>query len=252
MSNLTNPERLQKQHFDNIIFRYEAHYGDVWSQKYRLQFVYGYLFEGVNLAGSKVLEAMCGSGQCTDYLLSQGALVTGLDISEEAIRSLKDGRPSVNVTCASILNSAFKSNSFDCVMLFTGLHHLHPNIEKAIDEVWRVLKPGGYFCFVEPHSGSLPDLIRKLWYKCDPLFEKNEGSINLSKLTSECSSLFKFVRVKYFGNLAYLFVFQSMVLRIPLRFKSLYAPFFFSLEGIVNRFQGKIFSCAVICQWQKK
>src|SRR5829696_6075745 len=81
----TLAERMQKEHFDRVAELYEAHYSDPCSLQYRRRFIYQPMFEGLNLAGKKVLDAMCGSGQTSEYLLSRGALMTGLDISPEII-----------------------------------------------------------------------------------------------------------------------------------------------------------------------
>ncbi|MFQ6083608.1 MAG: class I SAM-dependent methyltransferase [Candidatus Aminicenantia bacterium] len=42
----------------------------------------------------------------------------------------------------------FSENSFDAVFAFGILHHIE-NWQKAISEIYRVLKPGGYFSFEE-------------------------------------------------------------------------------------------------------
>src|SRR6185437_3331729 len=72
-------ERQQQQHYDTIAADYEAHYNDQWSVEYRRRFIYEPMFAGLNLDGMQVLDAMCGSGQTTSYLLARGASVTGLD-----------------------------------------------------------------------------------------------------------------------------------------------------------------------------
>ena len=245
-------EQLQKEHIDRIFAEYEAHYDDPWSKRYREEFVYGYMFSGLNLHGSNVLEAMCGSGQTTEYLLSQGGIVTGLDISKEAISSFKKRWPQCNSLCASILDSQLPSNIFDFVIVSGALHHLHPHLNKAMNEIYRVLKPGGYFCFSEPHAGSLPDFFRKFWYRYDSFFAENEAAIDLEGLKSEYSSRFEFISAKYLGNIANLLVFNSLIFRIPLRFKSIYSPLLLRLERIVSNIQGKLLSCFVVCQWRKK
>lgn len=248
-----NSEELQKEHFNKIFSQYETHYDDACSQKYRLKFMYNPLFEEIAFSGSKVLEAMCGSGQATQYLLSKGAIVTGLDISEAAITSFKERWPNCNAECTSVFNSKLKSNFFDCVVAIAALHHLHPNVNKAIDEIHRVLKVGGYFCFIEPHSNSLPDLVRKFWYKHDrKFFAENEASIDIDRLKDNYSSRFKFVKEKYAGNIAYFLVLSSLILRIPLRFKPIYTTFLLQLESFIEKFQRKLFSCFAVCVWQKK
>src|SRR5882672_9509044 len=85
-NDLCASEQLQQEHYDKIADQYEAHYSDACSLEYRRKFIYEPMFAGLDLSGMKVLDAMCGSGQTTEYLLSRGALVTGLDLSSEVIR----------------------------------------------------------------------------------------------------------------------------------------------------------------------
>ncbi|MCI0659841.1 MAG: class I SAM-dependent methyltransferase [Acidobacteria bacterium] len=247
-----NPEQIQKLHYDQIAQEYESHYDDPCSQRYRDQFFHQPIFDGMNLSGMKVIEAMCGSGQTTRYLLSQGALVTGLDISDEGINSFSKRWPECRAVRASILDSELESDSFDAVVIVMGLHHLHPSVSAAINEIHRILRPGGYLCFAEPHRGSFPDLFRQQWYKHDPLFASNEEAIDLQAMKREFASHFSFNRERYFGNIAYLLVLNSMVFRIPLKLKPLYTPALIHLESLVNPLQGRLFSCFVGCQWQKR
>jgi SAM-dependent methyltransferase len=245
-------EQLQKSHYDKIALQYEAHYGDPLNQKYRAKFIYDPMFEGMDLSGMRVLEAMCGSGQTTEYLLAKNATVTGLDISSESIKAFQQRWPACEAICASMLDSGLESESFDCVVVVGGLHHLHPHLSEAIVEIHRILKRGGRFCFAEPHSGSLPDSVRRRWYKHDKFFAANEASIDVEDLKKEFASQFEFKMEAYLGNLAYLLVFNSLIFRIPLRFKPLYTPALMKMEALVNKLQGKFLSCFVASQWQKK
>jgi SAM-dependent methyltransferase len=146
--------------FNRIAIEYETHFGDPCSQRYRDKFFHQPMFEGMNLSGLKVIEAMCGSGHTTQYLISQGAQVIGLDISDENIKSFNKRWPQSQAICASILDSGLNSDSYDAVVIVGGFHHLHPKVNAAIDEIHRILRPDGFLCFVEPHKGSFPDLIR--------------------------------------------------------------------------------------------
>ena len=245
-------EQLQKQHYDRIAVDYEAHYSDAPSTEYRRRFIYDPMFAGMNLAGMRVLDAMCGSGQTTNYLLAHQATVTGLDISSEVVNSFKVRWPNCQVQQRSLLGSGFADNSFDCVTVVGGLHHIHPNLSAAVQEIHRVLKPGGYFCFMEPHSGSLPDVVRQFWYKHDHMFSDNEAAIDLDGLQEEFSSHFTPNRVRYMGNIAFLLVLNSLIFRIPVRVKPLYSRGLMALESAIARLQGKLTSCFVIAQWQKR
>ncbi|HEY2974937.1 MAG TPA: class I SAM-dependent methyltransferase [Pyrinomonadaceae bacterium] len=245
-------EQLQRRHYDQISAEYEKHYSDAWSSQYRRKFVYGPMFEGLTLSGMKVLDAMCGSGQTTEYLLSRNAQVTGLDISDEVIDAFSTRWSDCKSVRRSLLDSGLPDESFDCVVVVGGLHHVQPNVSQAVKEIDRILKHGGYFCFMEPHSGSFPDIIRRFWYKHDRFFSDNEASVDIHSLETEFAFRFVFKRVKYLGNLAFLLVLNSLILRIPLRAKPFYSPFLMRLESSINKLQGKVTSCFVVGQWQKK
>jgi SAM-dependent methyltransferase len=63
---------------------------------------------------------------------------------------------------------SFEADSFDSIVGSSVLHHLE--IEKAVSEMYRVLKPGGSFYFTEPNmmnpqialQKNIPTLKRKL------------------------------------------------------------------------------------------
>src|SRR4029078_10303252 len=82
-------ERQQQEHYDRIAADYEAHYSDEWSVEYRRRVITEPMFEGLKLDAMQVLDAMCGSGQTTSYLLTRGANVTGLDISNEVVEKFQ-------------------------------------------------------------------------------------------------------------------------------------------------------------------
>jgi SAM-dependent methyltransferase len=246
-----NSEQKQAAHYDRIHAQYERHYDDRWSRAYRSRFMYAPMFAGIDLAGKQVLEAMCGSGQTTRYLLDRGARVTGLDVSTSAIHSFQKRWPSCRAICGSILDTQLADASYDCIAVVGGLHHLHPHVDEAVNEILRVLKTGGHFCFIEPHAGSLSDVVRRRWYTLDDMFADNEAAIDLADLRGKFRPFFRFHTEKHFGNLAYLFVLNSMVFRVPVKLKCFYAPFLMSVECLLQRLQGRLLSCCVICQWQK-
>jgi ubiquinone/menaquinone biosynthesis C-methylase UbiE len=246
-------EQNQAELFDRIASEYEQHYSDKYSQRYRALFYNTPLIEGLNLSGKRVLEGMCGSGQTTQFLLSKGAEVVGLDISEQMINSFKRSFPNNQAVQASMLDTKLEEASFDYVIIVGSLHHLQPHVQAAIDEVFRLLKPGGYFCFIEPHSGSLPDLVRKLWYKLDKhFFEENESSIDFNQLAVINAQRFEVCKTKYLGNIAYILVLNTLILRMPKKLKRLYTPTLLRLEAFISKFQNKTFSCFIVGQWRKK
>ncbi len=249
---LVESEELQQAHYDEIAPDYESHYGDPCSLEYRRRFIYEPMFDGINLSGIQVLDAMCGCGQTTEYLLSRGASVTGLDISQGVIESFKARWTTTQALQRSLLDSGLPSNSFDCVVVVGGLHHMHPNVTAAVSEIHRLLKTGGHFCFMEPHLGSFPDVVRRIWYKHDRFFLDNEAAIDIELLKEEFVSRFEFRNLRYLGNLAFLLVLNSLIFRIPVNAKPHYSGALMKVEPLINKVQGKLTSCFVIAQWQKK
>ena len=249
---LDSSERQQQEHYDNIAADYEAHYSDEWSVEYRRRFIYEPMFEGLNLSGMKVLDAMCGSGQTTNYLLGRGAIVTGLDISNEVVDTFRARWKDAKIVKRSLLNSGLPDNTFDCVVVVGGLHHIHPNVKHAVREIHRVLKPGGYFCFMEPHSGSFADLVRRVWYRFDRFFSDNEASIDVKALHRDFGNQLELRKAKYLGNFAFLLVLNSLIFRIPPGAKKFFAPALMKLEPLVNKLQTKLTSCFVVTQWKKR
>ncbi len=245
-------EQAQKELYDSLAGDYSQHYGDEWSQKYRRRFINEPMLGPVDLQGKRVLDAICGSGESTGYLLEKGAEVTGLDISEKEMLQFEQSWPQCRTHYASILNTGLPDNSFDCVVVVSGLHHVHPHVPDAIREIHRLLVPGGYFCFTEPHTGSLPDVARRLWYRHDDFFADNEAAIDLDGLKLEFGHEFEVCAQKYTGNVGHLFVLQSLVLGLPLRWKRYYAPVMLALEGVIEKLQGKRLGCFAVCRWQKK
>lgn len=101
-----------------------------------------------------VLEYGCGRGGAAFELASRGAQVTGIDISEVGIReALQEGRDlgleeRLHFRNMNAEALDFDDGSFDLVCGSGILHHL--DLDVAIREVIRVLRPGGQAVFFEP------------------------------------------------------------------------------------------------------
>lgn len=246
-------EAQQRSHYHRIAAPYETNYGDPDGVRYREKFLYEPMFAGLDLQGLNVLEALCGSGHASEYLLTKKkATVTGLDLSEDAIRLFAERWPQCRTICASITSSGLSDESFDAVVVVMGLHHLPPHLVEALHEIHRILRQNGILCFAEPHKGSLFSRLREIWYRHDHYFADNEESIDFGKLKKEVNGLFEFKSEKYVGGIAYLLVLNSMIFRAPLWLKRLYSPAVMWLETVLGRFHTHRLSLAVVSQWQKK
>jgi SAM-dependent methyltransferase len=124
-----------------------------------------YAFHAIgDVAGKTVLDYGCGNGENSLPLVSRGARVIGLDVSEDlldlarrrlALHGLDRG---ATFLVGSAHDLPVPDNSVDAVMGIAILHHL--DLEGAAREVHRVLKPGAVAVFQEPVRNST--LLRAL------------------------------------------------------------------------------------------
>ena len=95
----------------------------------------------------RALDGGCGTGVCSLSLSEIADSVVGLDISQgslETARDLAQSKKCDNLTfCrASLLELPFDEGSFDLVLSWGVIHHTVSPIQ-ALDELVRVLQPGG-------------------------------------------------------------------------------------------------------------
>ena len=252
MAELSREEQEQREHFNQWQNVYEEHYDDKYSAQLRERFYLEPALRGVDLKGRRALEAMCGSGQSTGFLLERGAEVTGLDISPAMMGAFARRWPGSQAVTASVLETGLQEGSFDFVLVVGGLHHVHPYVKDAVREIRRLLKPGGVFAFVEPHTGSLPDLARRVWYRLDRSFLPNERAVDVERLVRDFAGDFELLHVEHHGGPGYLLVLNSLIFRIPHRFKRFYAPPLIWLDSVLDRVLGKRLSCFVVAQLRRK
>jgi ubiquinone/menaquinone biosynthesis C-methylase UbiE len=110
-------------------------------------------------AGKDILEAGCGTGLILQELAKVAKTTTGLDLSLGMARQAKTkGLP---VVLGSITDLPFAAESFDVVLSFKVLAHLQ-NIERALQEIARVTRPGGHVVLEFYNSQSLRYWAKRL------------------------------------------------------------------------------------------
>lgn len=248
--NLSSEEQKQRAYYDSIAATYDRHYANPNALRYR-HAVYDRLLANVDLKGKRVLDAMCGGGEGSAYLIARGADVVGLDISPECCKLYEQRHPGTPVVCRSVLNTGFADEEFDFI-LTDSLHHLPPYLGKCLDELHRVLKPGGLLCCWEPNASSILNLARRVWYKADTAyFEDNEQAVDLDRLVAGQGGRFLLERSLYGGHLAYMLVNCSMAFRIPEKAVGVYAPTLIALERLSRYRMPKALSLWVLALLRK-
>jgi SAM-dependent methyltransferase len=110
-----------------------------------------------NARGLRVLEIGCGLGTDGAQFAKAGADYTGVDLTEAAIELARKrfelfGLPG-EFRIADAENLEFPDQSFDVVYSHGVLHHT-PDINAAVQEIHRVLKPSGRAIVMLYHRGS--------------------------------------------------------------------------------------------------
>jgi ubiquinone/menaquinone biosynthesis C-methylase UbiE len=160
-------------------------FGDLWHKLDEEQFeqsvdLFARRFEanGFDLSwfeGKTCLDVGCGGGRYTIAMSRLGAArAVGCDLSEEGLadaRARAADMTNVSFEQASALDLPFHDGSFDFVCCSGVLHHT-TDADKGLDELTRVLRPGGKLYLLlygtggrrGPASGALRPIAQELGY----------------------------------------------------------------------------------------
>lgn len=125
--------------------------------------IYNSLFD---LSDKYILELGCGSATITRAIAeaNPGCRIDALEIDEIQHNKnlLIDDLPNVSFRLAVAQDIPAEDGRYDIVFMFKSLHHVPPELmETALQEIQRVLKPGGKAYISEPvYDGDFNDLIK--------------------------------------------------------------------------------------------
>lgn len=93
--------------------------------------------------GERVLDAGCGDSIFPVYLAHQRLRVTGVDVKLDGRLGRMHG-VRVDYVRGDLTGLPFRDAAFDAVFCISVIEHLpEPQIRRALDELWRVLRPRG-------------------------------------------------------------------------------------------------------------
>jgi SAM-dependent methyltransferase len=106
--------------------------------------------------GVRFLDVACGQGRLLKEAVRSGIESYGIDISRSAIETARQLVPDATLMVSDGERIPYEDHSFDRVSCIGSIEHYH-SPEKGIQEIARVLKPGGRACI------HLPNLFGLFW-----------------------------------------------------------------------------------------
>ncbi len=172
-----------------------------WSDPTRFR-----LYQALRLASClpaepHILEIGCGAGQFIRALKSAltSSVCYGCDVSDEALKQAESYSSNILYQKNNDQSLPYGDSSMDAVFIFDVLEHV-TNPAQLLQEVGRVLKPGGlFYCFVPCEGDWL-----SLWHALDILHLKHDvtkkyaGHINYFSRRS----LKKMIKKEGFGRMS--------------------------------------------------
>jgi malonyl-CoA O-methyltransferase len=127
---------------------------------YHVKLIRDYLGD---LRGKRVLDVGCGKGRFARVFHEQQpeAELWGLDISEEMLRFVP---PGIQTRAGSMTELPFGDAEFDHAYATESLEHA-VEIEKAVAEICRVVKPGGRIVVIDKNAEHWGKLETPEWEK---------------------------------------------------------------------------------------
>jgi len=159
-----NAERIHGRAVTDVERGEDKYFLDLEEQRYRTHYHIQPWLDELE-PDKEILEIGCGVGMDSSQIAKRGLHLSAMDltfvgVSTAKSRFLKDklqGRFLVGDACSL----PFSDSSFDYVYSFGVLHHT-ADTEKSIDEVYRVLQPGGQARIMLYNRRSLNELVHRL------------------------------------------------------------------------------------------
>ena len=126
----------------------------------------------------RVLEIGLGFGTMSQWIGSQGAIVTGLDIAQGPVKMFNSRFASTGLRGegveGSILSPPLKNDSFDLVVAIGSLHHTG-DLVNSISQCRALLKENGTLILMVYNAYSYRRWLRSLWATLQYLFSELRG-----------------------------------------------------------------------------
>ena len=139
-----------------------------------------------NIIDKKILHLQCHFGQDSLSLARLGAQVTGVDLSDKAIKKAKEINEKLKLDAQFICSDIYElpnhlDEKFDIVFTSYGTIGWLPDLSKWANVISNFLKPNGKFVFVEFHPvvWMFDDHFKNIvynYFNLEPIIENEEGT----------------------------------------------------------------------------
>lgn len=150
---------LDYEYIDSTIDQYYRPVQGYFMQK-RLGLVFSQLG---NKKTDRVLDVGYGGGTFIPMLSKMAKKVYGIDTMpypEKVKKILRKENVKAELKVGSIFKTNYKNNFFDRITCVSVLEHFKGNeINRAVSEMYRILKPGGYLVIGSPVKNPMTDFI---------------------------------------------------------------------------------------------
>ena len=232
----------QKDHFNYIAEDYINIRNSNKSHLYYKKILWEYFFYINKIKVNKIdlLEPMCGYGEGYNIIKNFSQIKInsyyGFDYSEKIVNFCKKNKKNLKIKFLDIIN--FKEKDiYNFAILIGGLHHVHQDVDLAINNICNSIKGGGYIINFEPtFELKVIEKIRAVIYKKNNFFDENtEKDFNLNELNKKFEKnnlkLVMNVRVGYF---AYIFFYNPDAFPIISFLPKVFVKFFFFIDKIIS------------------
>lgn len=125
------------------------------------------IFETIlSLDNQQILELGCGDASLTRLIANGGEhrsiIASEVDSIQHQKNLLIQDLPNVHFIEAGCENIPCEGNTFDTILMFKSLHHVPTQLlDTSLQEIYRVLKPGGKAYISEPiYEGEFNEVLR--------------------------------------------------------------------------------------------
>ena len=146
--------------WDLLSTSYDADEGDP-AQRQDLELMHRYL-----QPDDTVLEFACGTGTLALHIAGWVKEIHGIDISGKMVaaaerKAAERKVENIHFAHTTIFEARYPKESFDVIMAFNILHLLK-DAHLAVQRIYELLKPGGYFISSTPCLGEKKSLLNRL------------------------------------------------------------------------------------------